>query len=728
MDCDTAFKEYVRILQDAPHNHARISEAYQIYQVRRNQLNSDIINKANEKYKSVLQSNDAKAMWNMIDWSGETNKQPPRNHPSIGELSEHFTNLYEPIEDDGSLQDLESNVYIPVTDDPITINEIEIASAKIKKGGYDYPGKVIQLLLSSNTAIIFMLMNTILFNGLPSMLCTSLLSVIPKLGNLRLSSNYRGIQMQPLLANLFDKIITNRLIEWVKINDEQTAFQKGKGTVDQIFILRLMISLIRSHNMTLYVGFFDLSKAFDRSRYLLLKKLVQMGIGKVMLSSLKSIYSCRRCALKGFGKLSEVFETFTGIKQGASSSVILFIVFLDDIIDILKQKCIIEPILNNLHCLLHADDTLLISTSRNNFIHKCNVLINVITSKKMSLNYKKSGYMIINGKTNDTRCHLKIESGWLEYKTSHKYLGAIFNDLGNLREDVTTFLDKKHKDVNVKLANFMNKNQLAPIMMKLKVVNACVNSSLTYGCETWGNCPLNKIETLQRKALKIALGIRTNVPNDILYSESGFLPLKPIIYKRQLKFFHKMRHDASVNPTSPISCLFNMGMNENVAFLRHYKKLDEQFKTPNECYEFYAKECKTSCIENITLAGINDPYSALGTYCCMNPTLTSPKFYSQHLCNDTDRKLLTKYRTGSHNLRIQTGRHYREQRYERLCICKADIQTVDHALFRCERTADLRAFHAIGSDDINLFFENDNYIRTASILKSMQVLLDIKEY
>ena len=48
-DCEQrVHKRYIRTSQDDPHNHAGISEAYQIYQVRRDKLNSDIINKAEE--------------------------------------------------------------------------------------------------------------------------------------------------------------------------------------------------------------------------------------------------------------------------------------------------------------------------------------------------------------------------------------------------------------------------------------------------------------------------------------------------------------------------------------------------------------------------------------------------------------------------------------------------------------------------------------------------------
>ena len=161
--------------------------------------------------------------------------------------------------------------------------------------------------------------------------------------------------------------------------------------------------------MTLYIGFFDLSKAFDRVSRYLLKTLIRMGIGSVMLNALKRMYSCTQCVLKGFGKLSEVFEMHTGIKQGASSSVIFFITFLDDIIDGIKEKGAAEPIISDLHCLLHADDTLLSSTNRDLFVKKCDILIDLFLAKKMSINCKKTCYMVINGMQVDLKYKLKLK-------------------------------------------------------------------------------------------------------------------------------------------------------------------------------------------------------------------------------------------------------------------------------------------------------------------------------
>jgi hypothetical protein len=421
---------------------------------------------------------------------------------------------------------------------------------------------------------------------------------------------------------------------------------------------------------TLYVGFFDLSKAFDRvSRYLLLKQLVKLGAGSVLFHSLKSIYSVTRCVLKGFGKLSEVFETHTGIKQGASSSVILFIIFMDDMIDHLKENCLIEPILKDLHCLLHADDTLVLSTDRQLFIQKCNCLIEKIVAKKMSLNYKKSGYFIINPGADDIRCHLKLNSGWLKYNGEQKYLGAIFTDAGCIKTDVKLFLDKKSKEVNVKLARFLVKNEFAPVSVKLKVVNACINAALMYSCEAWGSCPLNTVEILQRKALKMILNVSVSTPSEIVYIESGYQTLKPAIFKRQLKFFRKIKEDCDTNPLSPISQIYAQALQANTPFLRHYKKLDAAFETPKACFNHHAQIQKTNSELKIQHKFETDPDSILGTYKRINPTLQQPAFYRNICCHELDRKTITRYRVGCHYLKIQSGRLAGTDRNARLCSC-----------------------------------------------------------
>ena len=146
---------------------------------------------------------------------------------------------------------------------------------------------------------------------------------------------------------------------------EQTAYQKGRSTIDQLFILRIIIELANKINITLYIGTFDLSKAFDIvSRYIMISTLVSLGVGSAMLFAIKQMYKVTKCTLKFFWHISGEFQTKSGIRQGAASSCTLFIVYMDKLVSYIASKCVSEPILDTIHTLLHADDTLLVSTNR----------------------------------------------------------------------------------------------------------------------------------------------------------------------------------------------------------------------------------------------------------------------------------------------------------------------------------------------------------------------------
>ena len=242
-ECDVLFRQYLEKIKTSSNSHD-IKISYEKYQVKRNQLNKTLSETHHQQYKEVIESKDDRRMWRLIDWSGSSRCEPPKNHPSVYEMSEHFQSLYDPIDDEEDINSLSSPVSIPITDDPITSKEIMDESRNMQKGGYDYPYSVLKVLVTTILPIILLLMNTIFTSTFPSKLAVSILSLIPKAGNLSLPTNYRGIQMQPLLAVLYDRILTQRLIRWVKISDEQTAFQKGKGTIDQIFLLRIIIGIV----------------------------------------------------------------------------------------------------------------------------------------------------------------------------------------------------------------------------------------------------------------------------------------------------------------------------------------------------------------------------------------------------------------------------------------------------------------------------------------------------
>ena len=158
---------------------------------------------------------------------------------------------------------------------------------------------------------------------------------------------------------------------------------------------------------------------------------------------------------------------------------------MDKLIKILKEKCIEEPLIGATHCLLHADDTLIISTCKDMFMKKCELMFDFFSSEGLNINMGKSCYMIINPNPDDYRRDLVIGNTILEYKSSHMYLGHILSDSGDVKNNVKLQMDVKSPNVTFKLRNFIARNYIAPFDIKLKVVNSCVNTSLIYACETW---------------------------------------------------------------------------------------------------------------------------------------------------------------------------------------------------------------------------------------------------
>ena len=450
-------------------------------------------------------------------------------------------------------------------------------------------------------------------------------------------------------------------------------------------------------NPTLYIGLFDLAKAFDKvSRYLMLKKLVARGISNCMLQALKRLYKCTYCVLSYGKEMSDRFRTLTGIRQGATSSTLLFIGFIDDLIDYLEERCPPEPILDVLHCLLHADDTAIVSTNRENFVNKCNHMLDYFDANELKLNFSKCEYLIINGKEDDQKTSLDLSYGALEYKNVVKYLGMKISDTGSIKEDIDMNIEDKRANVTIKYGNFCRKNFLAPLDIKLTVLNTCVSTSLTYGCEVWGESRISKLETLYRQGLKSALSVRNGVNNEIVYIETGSWPLQVRITKQQLKFWTSINNIIQKKPNHYISKLVGLATNYNCSYIKYYKLLEQTFPDIDECGKKLITDYK-STLEMKICAASTDIDSKLGTYLMINPALSKPSFKDKM---EFQRVCISRYRTGSHNLKIETGRTTRVPREQRLCVCNMGVQTIGHVILHCPLLDEIRAkYNVVGVED-----------------------------
>ena len=245
-NANAAFQNYSNAIENNLPTHTQEQLAY-TYETARNKITPEMLKCHHDDWKKKIEKSDDKEIWKKIDWNGKLKKQPPPDPPEIDDLKKHFEEPYSKPDDENveELEQLKSDVYIPELDDPINQQEVMEAGKQMKKGGYDLPNKVVSPMLNTCLDVIHFLMNLIFSFHHPMLLGISLLCALPKKGNLKLPRNYRGIQMMPLIAGLYDRIIANRLTRWIKVNYEQTAFQKGKSTIHHIMTIRLITAICK---------------------------------------------------------------------------------------------------------------------------------------------------------------------------------------------------------------------------------------------------------------------------------------------------------------------------------------------------------------------------------------------------------------------------------------------------------------------------------------------------
>ena len=87
-----------------------------------------------------------------------------------------------------------------------------------------------------------------------------------KKGSFKSLKNCRGIFIVPIISIIFEKLLKNRITPILKQNmsNFQNGGSKGKGVVDNLFLLRALIDHSKYMGKQLWHTFYDIEKCFDR--------------------------------------------------------------------------------------------------------------------------------------------------------------------------------------------------------------------------------------------------------------------------------------------------------------------------------------------------------------------------------------------------------------------------------------------------------------------------------
>ena len=182
--------------------------------------------------------------------------------------------------------------------------------------------------------------------------------------------NYRGITLISILAKVYSQLLLNRLTDWSEkceqTSNNQFGFQKGKSVIDCVFILHSVISKVLNTGQKLYCIFIDYEKCFDKiDRSLLWRKLLTEHVSSNLVKAIKSMYTTVKSCVRYKSTYSRCFDSSIGLKQGDPSSPLLFMFFVNDIIDNINTNLQNSFTINELKLflILFADNQVLFATS-----------------------------------------------------------------------------------------------------------------------------------------------------------------------------------------------------------------------------------------------------------------------------------------------------------------------------------------------------------------------------
>ena len=172
-------------------------------------------------------------------------------------------------------------------------------------------------------------------------------NIIPvhKKNDKRLVNNYRPIFLLTVFGKIFEKIIFNKIYNFLSeeklLNPNQSGFRPSDSCINQLIEITHEIFKAFDCNPPLEVRsvFLDISKAFDKVWHEgLIYKIKSMGVSGQLLNLLENYLTNRHQRVLLNGQNSAWAPVLAGVPQGSILAPLLFLIYINDLPNGLKAN------------------------------------------------------------------------------------------------------------------------------------------------------------------------------------------------------------------------------------------------------------------------------------------------------------------------------------------------------------------------------------------------------
>lgn len=423
------------------------------------------------------------------------------SHPDMIDADQY--NVPQPSED-ASTPSLEVFDFTP-GDIIKAISEINSSSSAGKDG---FPATLLKNCSASLAYPIFLIWKRSFETGnIHKKFLTQIITPVHKKGSKSKPQNYRPISLTSHIIKVFERIMRNKLVEYLESNNLlknfQHGFRHGRSCLSELLAHFDDILKNLNEGNDVDVVYLDFAKAFDKVDHkLLLKKLKLLGISGKVYEWIKSFLSNRYQSVVIDGFHSFILLVISGVPQGTVLGPILFLIYLNDMKSAITSGSILRSF---------ADDSRLFKSisTHHDAVHLQEDLSKVIqwaSANNMALHEEKFELLQYSSSLSSARTLLDIlpfNQYARVYQTSEDHtlspadqvqdLGVRMSSQLSFSTHINMIVDKACSKSAWILSVFQNRSK--DTMMTL--YKSLVRPLLEYCCPLWNPFKVSDIQSIE---------------------------------------------------------------------------------------------------------------------------------------------------------------------------------------------------------------------------------------